>query len=159
MQDDRLFAGTLAENIAVFDAAADQNRVEVAAQQGGNAPDIRKMPMGFNTLVGDMGSALSGGQRQRLLLARALYKEPRALFLDEATSHLDAASEAAVNATLAHLRMTRIVIAHKAQTIGAMDRVVLLGSGKVVRDTPVERLGQPPCGGREDTTATCGATT
>ena len=85
------------------------------------------MPMGYNTLVGDMGNALSGGQRQRVVLARALYKRPAMLFLDEATSNLDATMEGVVNQAVCELDMTRIVIAHRPQTIQAMGRVIVLG--------------------------------
>jgi len=89
------------------------------------------MPMGYHTLIGDMGAALSGGQRQRLLLARALYKRPRILFLDEATSHLDVAREREVNAAVAALRLTRIIVAHRPETIASCDRVIQLGAAAV----------------------------
>lgn len=86
------------------------------------------MAMGYHTLVGDMGTALSGGQRQRILLARALYREPKILVLDEATSHLDVALERAINDAVRGLKMTRIVIAHRPETIAACDLVVELPS-------------------------------
>jgi ATP-binding cassette subfamily B protein RaxB len=93
--------------------------------------EIVKMPMGFNTLVGDLGAGLSGGQRQRVLLARALYKQPAILALDEATSHLDVANERAITGALAQMRPTRIVIAHRPETIAGAKRVVQLRDGQV----------------------------
>ncbi|MNI77199.1 Heterocyst differentiation ATP-binding protein HepA [compost metagenome] len=94
--------------------------------------EILTMPMGYNTLVGDMGTVLSGGQKQRVLLARALYKKPKILILDEATSHLDVACERRVNAAIQTLKMTRIIVAHRPETIASADRVILLAKGKVV---------------------------
>ena len=87
--------------------------------------------MGYQTLVGDMGSALSGGQKQRVLLARALYKQPKVLALDEATSHLDIANEKLVTQALAAMQVTRIVVAHRPETIAGAQRVVVLQEGKV----------------------------
>jgi ATP-binding cassette subfamily B protein RaxB len=92
------------------------------------------MPMNYNTLVGDTGTGLSGGQKQRLLLARALYKQPRILVLDEATSHLDAANEQLVNAAIRQIPLTRIIVAHRAETIAMAQRVVVLEQGRIVRD-------------------------
>ena len=85
------------------------------------------MPMAYGTLIGDMGSALSGGQQQRLLLARALYQQPAILILDEATSHLDVATEQKIAAMLAELRMTRVFAAHRPDTVAIADRVISLG--------------------------------
>jgi ATP-binding cassette subfamily B protein RaxB len=96
--------------------------------------DIEAMPMGYQTLIGDMGTVLSGGQKQRLLLARALYKRPRVLILDEATSHLDIESEAQVNSAIASLPVTRIVIAHRPETLRSAQRVVELQGGRVAYD-------------------------
>lgn len=93
MQDDQLLAGSVADNIACFESHIDFERVNQCAQMACIHEEIMKMPMQYNTLVGDMGSSLSGGQRQRIVLARALYRAPRILFMDEATSHLDVASE------------------------------------------------------------------
>jgi ATP-binding cassette subfamily B protein RaxB len=134
MQDDVLFAGTLAENIAFFDPQPDMAWVEECARQAQIHDDIVAMPMRFNTLVGEMGSTLSGGQRQRVLLARALYKRPQVLVLDEATSHLDAACEQRVNAAIQAQRITRIVVAHRSETIASSDRVVTLAQGRIVAD-------------------------
>jgi ATP-binding cassette, subfamily B, bacterial CvaB/MchF/RaxB len=93
--------------------------------------EIMAMPMNYNTLIDDMGTALSGGQRQRVLLARALYRRPRMLFMDEGTSHLDLDKEREVNRALAELKITRIVIAHRPETIRAADRIVVLREGRV----------------------------
>jgi len=127
MQDDRLFSGSIADNIAFFDPAADQGHVEECARMAAIHDDIVAMPMGYNTLVGDMGTVLSGGQKQRVLLARALYRRPKILLLDEATSHLDLAHEKQVSEAVRHLPMTRIIVAHRPETIATADRVITLG--------------------------------
>lgn len=124
LQDDRLFAGSIAENICAFDPFPDQGWIEECAARAAILADIRGMPMGFETLVGDMGSTLSGGQLQRLVLARALYRRPRILFLDEATSHLDEATEATIAVALRDLRMTRVIVAHRPATIAHADIVI-----------------------------------
>jgi len=131
LQDDNLFGGTLADNIALFDDAPDMNRIVEAATAAAIHEDIERMPMRYETLVGDMGSALSGGQKQRVLLARALYRQPKILVLDEGTSHLDADHERRVNAAVSRLGITRIIIAHRAETIAAADRVLVLSGGKL----------------------------
>jgi ATP-binding cassette subfamily B protein RaxB len=128
LQDDRLFAGSIAENICGFDEAPDQGWVEECAARAAILDDIRRMPMGFETLVGDMGSTLSGGQRQRVVLARALYRRPEILFLDEATSHLDEATETVIAAALRDLRMTRVIVAHRPATIAHADVVIPFAS-------------------------------
>lgn len=132
MQDDQLMSGSLAENIAFFDTQMDMDRVVVCAQLAGIHQDVAAMPMGYNALIGDMGSSLSGGQRQRILLARALYRRPKILFLDEATSNLDVQLEHHVNHAIKQLNMTRIIIAHRPETIRSADRVVQLYQGKVI---------------------------
>jgi ATP-binding cassette, subfamily B, bacterial CvaB/MchF/RaxB len=128
MQDDQLFAGSLADNISFFDNAPDQPWIEECARLAQIHADIQKMPMGYNTLVGDMGTSLSGGQKQRIFLARALYKRPAILFLDEATSHLDVMLEKEITSAISALQLTRIVIAHRPETIMASGRVVYLGA-------------------------------
>jgi ATP-binding cassette subfamily B protein RaxB len=134
MQDDQLFAGTVADNICFFDPNADLARIIRCAQSASIAADLQAMPMGYQTLIGDMGTSLSGGQKQRLLLARALYKEPRLLLLDEATSHLDSDNELRVNQAIHQLALTRIIVAHRRETIASADRVIELAKGQVVRD-------------------------
>ena len=126
MQDDQLFAGSITDNICFFDESPDMDRIAHVAQLACIDTDIKKMNMGYNTLVGDMGTALSGGQKQRLLLARALYREPQIVILDEATSHLDVALEKAINHAIHELTMTRIVIAHRPETIASCDIVINL---------------------------------
>jgi ATP-binding cassette subfamily B protein RaxB len=124
IQDDTLFSGTIAQNIAFFDENADIDGVCIVSRMAGIHDDIMKMPMGYRSMIGDMGSSLSGGQTQRILLARALYRRPAILVLDEATSHLDPARERQINETVAALRMTKIIIAHRAETIASADRML-----------------------------------
>jgi ATP-binding cassette, subfamily B, bacterial CvaB/MchF/RaxB len=128
MQDDALFAGSIADNICFFDTEPDLARIESCARQAAVHEDIAAMPMRYETPVGDMGTTLSGGQKQRLLLARALYRRPRILFLDEATSHLDVAREHSVNEAVRALKLTRIIVAHRPETIASADRVIDLGA-------------------------------
>lgn len=131
MQDDQLMSGTISDNISFFDAESDPAWIRRCAQLACLLPDIEAMPMGMNSLVGDMGTTLSGGQKQRLLLARALYRRPSILLLDEATSHLDVNTEAQINQHLSKLPMTRIAIAHRQATIDMAERVVTLTGGKI----------------------------
>lgn len=136
MQDDCLFAGSLADNITFFESNPDLAWAMECARSASIHADIVAMPMGYNTLVGDMGTVLSGGQKQRVLLARALYKKPCILILDEATSHLDVACEQQVNDGVRALKITRIIIAHRSETIASADRVVKLEDGQIVLDQP-----------------------
>ena len=126
MQDDALMAGSVAENISLFDEKATPEVTEKAARLAELHGDIVAMPMGYYTLVGDMGSSLSGGQRQRLLLARALYRDPQILVLDEGTSHLDIACERRIVDTLRRFQMTRVLIAHRPETIASAETVITL---------------------------------
>jgi ATP-binding cassette subfamily B protein RaxB len=132
MQDDQLLSGSISDNISFFDPQKDMERVEWAANIAAIDKDISQMTMGYNTLVGDMGAALSGGQIQRLLLARALYRKPKILFMDEATSNLDTTLEASVNSAIKSLDVTRIIIAHRPETIASADRVLELRYGKLI---------------------------
>lgn len=131
MQDDCLFSGTVADNISFFDPGATQVDIERAANLAQLHDDIASMPMGYHTLVGDMGSTLSGGQQQRLHLARALYRKPRILILDEATSHLDLFTESTIQSSLRELNMTTVLIAHRPETTANASRVLLLGENGV----------------------------
>jgi ATP-binding cassette subfamily B protein RaxB len=140
MQDDQLFAGSIADNISFFSETPDQPRIEECARLAAVHDDILAMPMGYGTLVGDMGTVLSGGQKQRVLIARALYRQPSILLLDEATSHLDVAREEAVNAAIRARRVTRIIVAHRPETIRSSDRVIVLNRGKVAKDLRVLEL-------------------
>lgn len=140
LQDDVLFAGSIADNISFFDPRPDFARVEECAKLAAIHDDIQAMPMAYNTLIGDMGAALSGGQKQRILLARALYKQPAILFLDEATSHLDIACEKQVNAAIRQLEITRVIVAHRPETIASADRVVILERGRIVHDLPAAQF-------------------
>jgi ATP-binding cassette, subfamily B, bacterial CvaB/MchF/RaxB len=131
MQDDQLFSGSLMENISMFDDVVDNERLEWATDMACLSQDIEVMPMGIMTMVGDMGSALSGGQKQRVILARALYRKPRILFTDEATSHLDPAMELNIVKNLTSLEMTRFTIAHREETLKSADRILQLDNGIV----------------------------
>lgn len=132
MQEDVLMSGSLADNICFFDVRPDHARIEACARLSKLHHEIGRMPMGYQTLVGDLGSGLSGGQKQRLLLARALYKQPKVLALDEATSHLDLGNEQAVTAELECMQLTRLIVAHRPEAIAGVRRVVQLSNGQVV---------------------------
>lgn len=124
LQDDQLLSSTLQDNICGFSEQIDLERMRFVAKLSAIDEEIDAMPMGFHTLVGDMGSSLSGGQKQRILLARALYRQPRILVLDEATSHLDVNKERGVNEAIRGMSITRITIAHRPETIKMADRVI-----------------------------------
>jgi ATP-binding cassette subfamily B protein RaxB len=126
LQDDQVFAGSIAENIHFFSDTPDDDLVLRSAVLAEIDKDIRAFWMGYRTALGDMGMSLSAGQRQRLLIARALYRKPEILVLDEATSHLDVENERLVSASLRRMGMTRIVIAHRPETIATATRVLVL---------------------------------
>lgn len=132
MQDDTLLAGSIADNISFFDPQSNYLKIEQCAQLAVIHDDINKMTMGYNSLVGDMGSNLSGGQIQRLLLARALYQSPCVLFMDEATSHLDKDNETKISEQIQHLPITKIMIAHRQETINMADQVYSLRDGVLI---------------------------
>ena len=136
LQEDVLLAGSIADNISFFDMHVDEARIHACAAFAAVHEDIIAMPMGYQTLVGDMGSSLSGGQKQRVLLARALYKNPKVLALDEATSHLDIANEQRVTQALAQMSLTRIIVAHRPETIASAQRVLVLQQGQVLEVRP-----------------------
>lgn len=126
MQDDQLLSGSIVDNITFFDNEFNMEQVMECARMASIHDDISKMPMTYHSLIGDMGSSLSGGQKQRLLLARALYRKPKILFMDEATSHLDTDLELTITKAVQELKMTRVIVAHRTETILSADRVIKL---------------------------------
>lgn len=138
-QGDMLYAGSLAENIAFFDPEIDMTRVREVAWMAQIDGEIEKMPMGYETLVGDMGSVLSGGQLQRVLLARALYPDPKVLILDEGTANLDAENEGKILETIKALELTRIAVAHRPATLEAAERTITIRKGTLVTLEMMER--------------------
>jgi ATP-binding cassette subfamily B protein RaxB len=132
LQDDNLLVGSLAENIALFDEEPDFNRIIEAAYLASIHDEILAMPMQYHTLVGDLGTTISGGQKQRVLLARALYRQPKILIMDEGTSHLDLANEQRVNHAVRNLGITRVIVAHRPETVRAADRVYALKDGVLI---------------------------
>jgi ATP-binding cassette, subfamily B, bacterial CvaB/MchF/RaxB len=142
MQDDNLFNGSIAENVCFFDVDAATEDILQACELAGIHHEISLMPMGYQSLIGDMGSSLSGGQKQRLLLARALYRKPRILVLDEATSHLDLMNEKLVNEHVRRMNILRIVIAHRPETIKSCDRIVELREGRAHDINPFDLLSE-----------------
>jgi ATP-binding cassette subfamily B protein RaxB len=133
MQDDYLLSGTLADNISFFAPQPDQQKIEAAARFARIHDDIVKMPMAYHSLISDMGAALSSGQRQRILLARALYRQPDVLVLDEGTANLDERTEGMIARGIASLPMTRIAISHRPALVACADIVLHVEGGKIVR--------------------------
>lgn len=130
MQDDILLTGSISDNISFFSPYPDRAQIEECAIRASIHKEICQFPMGYETLVGDMGSVLSSGQKQRVMLARALYRAPKILALDEGSSHLDIGNEKKVNRALANSKITRIFVAHRPETIRSAGRVVLLKNGQ-----------------------------
>ena len=132
MQDDGLLTGSISDNICFCDPEPDREAIKRAAELAAIHKDIIAMPMQYDTLVGNLGTALSGGQIQRILLARAIYKNPKILFLDEATSHLDVENEKLVNEAVRQLKMGRIIVAHRLETIKLADQIFQLTPGGLI---------------------------
>jgi ATP-binding cassette subfamily B protein RaxB len=139
MQEDTLLAGSILDNICFFDPQPNYLKVEQCAQLAAIHQDISQMSMGYNALVGDMGASLSGGQKQRVLLARALYKQPAILFMDEATSHLDSVNEAKISQQIQTLVMTRVIIAHRPETINRANRILVMAKGTLLPEIAAEQ--------------------
>jgi len=139
MQEDQLLSGSIADNICFFDQEFNQQRLIACAQLAAIHHEIMAMPMTYNSLIGDMGSSLSGGQKQRLLLARALYRQPRILFLDEGTAHLDVGNERKINRSLTELKMTRVSVAHRPDISAGADRIIRLAKTVEVDIRPEEK--------------------
>jgi len=128
LQEDRLLAGSLRENITGFTKQVDEDFLLNCTRLSHIHDDIMKLPMGYDTFVGELGEGLSGGQRQRIFIARALYRRPGILFMDEATSHLDEANERLINDAISSLAITRVIIAHRPSTIASADRIICLNN-------------------------------
>lgn len=126
IQDDRLFSGSVRENICGFSEEIDEGWMIECTRASYIHDVIIKMPMGYDTLIGELGEGLSGGQKQRIFIARALYRKPGILFMDEATSSLDTESERFVNGAIKKLNITRVIIAHRETTLRSVDRIITL---------------------------------
>ncbi|NED69377.1 ATP-binding cassette domain-containing protein [Streptomyces sp. SID10244] len=120
-------------------AKVDEQRIEEAARMAVVHDDIAGMAMGYHGLIGDMGNSLSGGQKQRVILARALYRRPRIVFLDEATSHLDVMRERLVNEAVQRMKLTKVIVAHRPETISSADRVLIMEQGRIVQEVRPQR--------------------
>ena len=134
MQDNFLFDGTIAENIAFSNPHATREEVEAVSRVAHCEEFIQGFPQGYDTVVGERGVKLSGGQRQRIAIARAILADPKLLILDEATSSLDSESEALIQDGLRRLRRgrTTFVIAHRLSTIRSADQILVLEAGEIV---------------------------
>ncbi len=131
LQEDRLFSGSISDNISGFEDNPDSDFIIECARRCNIHDEIMKMPMGYETMVGELGLGISGGQKQRILIARALYRKPSILFMDEATSHLDLSNESAINQAISDLSITRIIVAHRPSTIASADRIIDLSQRNI----------------------------
>ncbi|MDE9566559.1 peptidase domain-containing ABC transporter [Xenorhabdus bovienii] len=128
LQEDKLFSGSIAENISGFDDDIDMDYVVECAIKANIHSEIASFPMGYYTQLSELGGSISGGQKQRIMIARALYKNPKIIFMDEATSHLDTNNESFINKFISNLNMTRIIVAHRESTIKSADRIIHLNA-------------------------------
>ena len=117
MQDDQLFVGTIEDNISFFDADHDPERVRACARLAQIDTEVAATPMGYNTIVGSLGMSLSGGQKQRVMLARALYRRPLILFLDETLDQVDASQETAINQQISSRILSTVFVSHRAESV------------------------------------------
>lgn len=140
MQNSKLFSGDIYSNIVISAPWLTQSDAWDAAEKAGIAEDIRRMPMGMNTIISEGSGGISGGQRQRLMIARAIAPKPKILMLDEATSALDNLTQKRVSESLDSLKCTRIVIAHRLSTIKQCDRILVLDGGKITEDGTYDEL-------------------
>lgn len=140
LQDGKLIAGSIYDNIVITAPNASKQDVERVAEAVGLKSDIEKMPMGLNTVLSEDCSAISGGQQQRILIARAIISNPKILLFDEATSALDNITQAKVCESLDKLSCTRIVVAHRLSTIRNCDRIIVLNNGKAEEQGTFEQL-------------------
>ena len=140
MQNGKLFQGDIYSNIVISAPWLSQKEAWEAAELAGIAEDIRKMPMGMNTVISEGAGGISGGQRQRLMIARAIAPKPKILMFDEATSALDNLTQKKVSESLNALKCTRIVIAHRLSTIKQCDRIIVLDHGKIIEDGKYDEL-------------------
>ena len=140
LQEPFLFSGSIRQNVLLNNHAATLGRVREVVELAGLGEDVRAMPLRLETQVSERGGSLSGGQRQRLAIARALLNAPPVLILDEATSHLDAVTEATVDSSLGGLSCTRVVIAHRLSTVSNADQILVLHEGVIVERGTHEEL-------------------
>ena len=140
MQNGKLFQGDIYSNIVISAPWLSQDEAWEAAELAGIADDIRKMPMGMNTIISEGSGGISGGQRQRLMIARAIAPKPKILMFDEATSALDNITQKKISESLGSLKCTRIVIAHRLSTIKQCDRIIVLDRGKIIEDGKYDEL-------------------
>ncbi len=150
LQDDQLISGTVADNIAFQSDSCDMTRVTRAAEIAGIHNEINRLPMAYLSTVGDLGSALSSGQKQRLLIARALYREPKVLIMDEGTANLDEDNEERLAELVATLPITRIIVAHRPALVRRADVVLRLNGNNLIDVTQSwqrdQRMQEPPVG-------------